>query len=117
MQMALNGNRDQRAQVLRDLNKSLHAFVLRNPGVQLDEVSAMAKMTNVAPDLLEGIASRREWAQRPEIALALVRNPKTAVGVAIRLLEFVSMNDLRQLAKDPHTRTPIQAAARKRTIK
>jgi hypothetical protein len=113
---ALHGNKDDRMRIIRDLNKMLHGYVLRNPGLGLDEVLAMAKNSTLAPDLLGNIADRREWAQRPDIAIALVRNPKTPVAAAIRLLEFVSAGDLRQLAKDTHTRPAVQQAARKKVI-
>jgi hypothetical protein len=116
IQLALKGSRDERQAILRDVNKTVHAHVLKNPSIQLDEVSQMAKMSTVSPDLLAAIAQRREWAGRPEIASALVRNPKTPIPTAIKLLENLSLNELRILAKDSHTRAPIQAAARKRLI-
>lgn len=113
---ALRGSRDERAAILREANPSLHSHVLRNPGLQLDELAAFAKLRTVTPEFLKQIADRREWAQRPEIALALVRNPKTPVNVAIKLLDYVGAAELRQLAKDTHTRTPIQHAARKKVL-
>ncbi len=113
---ALRGTRDDRAAILRENNPALHSQVLRNPGLQLDELAAFAKLRTVTPEFLKQIADRREWAQRPEIAIALVRNPKTPVNVAIRLLDYVGMPELRQLAKDQHTRTPIQHAARKKVV-
>lgn len=112
---ALYGNRDERWKIIRDANKMMHPHVLRNPGLGLDEVLAIAKMSTLAPDLLGSIAERREW-QRPDIAIALVRNPKTPTAAAIRLLEFVSAADLRQLAKDSHTRPAVQQAARKKVL-
>jgi len=114
--VALRGNRDERGALLRENNPALHAHVLKNPGVQLDEIAAFAKLRTVTPEFLKLIADRREWAQRPEIALALVRNPKTPVNVALRLLDYVGVAELRQLAKDQHTRTPIQQAARKKVV-
>lgn len=116
IQMALHGNKDERAAILRDLNKTLHPYVLRNPGLQLDEVLAIAKMTTVSPELLKAIVERLEWSQRPEIAIALVRNPKVPVPLALRLLDHVSPTDLRQLAKDTRTRLPIQQAARRKVL-
>lgn len=113
---ALRGNRDERMAIMRENVPALHGHVLRNPGLQLDEVAAIAKMRTVSSELLKQIADRREWAQRPEIALALVRNPKTPVGVAIKLLDHVAPGELRQLAKDTHTRTPIQHAARRKVV-
>jgi hypothetical protein len=113
---ALRGNRDERTTILREGNPTLQGYVLRNPSLQLDEVAAMAKMRTVTPELLKQIADKREWASRPEIAVALVRNPKTPVGIAIRLLDHVPPAELRQLAKDQHTRAPIQQAARKKVV-
>ena len=116
IQLALHGNRDDRARVLRDLNKMLHPYVLRNPNVGIDEVLAMAKMASVSPELLKQISERKEWAQRPDIAIALVRNPKLPTPMAIRLLDYVSPLELRQLAKDTRTRPAVQQAARKKVV-
>jgi hypothetical protein len=113
---ALHGNRDERSEILRDINKTLHPYVLKNPNLQLDEIQAIAKNTQVSPELLKGIFDRPEWSRRPEIALALIRNPKFPVPQALRLLDFVSPADLRQLAKDSRTREPIQRAARKKVV-
>lgn len=113
---ALRGNRDERMAIMRENVPALHGHVLRNPGIQLDEVAAIAKMRTVSSELLKQIADRREWAQRPEIAIALVRNPKTPVGIAIKMLDHVGASELRQLAKDTNTRTPIQHAARRKVI-
>lgn len=113
---ALRGNRDERAAILREGNPSLQLQVLRNPGLQPDEVAAIAKMRTVTPELLKQITDRREWAQRPEVAIGLVRNPKTPIPLAIRMLDHVSQQDLRQLAKDANTRTAIQQAARKKVL-
>jgi hypothetical protein len=112
--LALHGNKDERMKVLRDTNKLLHQYVLRNPGIDLEDVLTIAKMRTVAPDLLVNIAGRKEWGQRPDVAIALVRNPTTPAQTAMRLVEYVSPAELRQLAKDTHTRPQVQQAARKK---
>lgn len=116
IQIALHGNRDERAIVLRDPQRNIHPFVLKNPHLQIDEVLAIARMTAVSPDLLKQIAERREWIARADIALALVRNHATPIPTALKLLDHVAPGDLRQLAKDGKTRTAIASAARKRVI-
>ncbi len=116
IQQALHGNRDERAAIMRDINKQLHPFVLKNPQLGADEVLGFAKMATIGADLLAQIAARRDWAARPDVAIALVRNPKLPVAAAIKLLEHVTVADLRQLAKDTRTKLPIQQAARKRII-
>jgi len=113
---ALYGNKEERWRILRDVNKMLHPYVLRNNGIGVDEILAIAKLSTVAPDLLGTIADKREWGQRPEIAIALIRNPKTPTPAAIRLLDHVSPQELRLLAKDTHTKPAVQQAARKKVL-
>jgi len=115
IQLALHGDKTQRAALLREPNKMIHAYVVRNAQIQLDEVTAIARMTTVSVEVLTFIASRREW-DRPEVAIALVRNPRTPVPLAIRLLDRISPSDLRQLAKQATVREAIQRAARKKVI-
>jgi hypothetical protein len=42
-----------------------------------------------------------------------VRNPKSPVGASVKLLEYVTAAELRQLATEGNTRAPLQRAARK----
>jgi hypothetical protein len=115
MQLALRGGRDERMLLMRENNPQIHQFVLKNPSLGLDEVLAIAKLRTVTPDLLKMIAERREW-QRADVSLALIRNPKTPVGIAVKLLDHIAVSDVRALAKDTRTRQQIQAAARKKVI-
>jgi hypothetical protein len=116
IQLALRGDRDQRMEILRGKNRALHQYVLRNPGLTVEEIGVIARMATVAPEVLTQIADRRDWGQRPEIAMALVRNVATPIPVAIRLVDHVSVNDLRMLAKDARIREPVQRAARKKLL-
>lgn len=116
IQQALHGDKNQRAAILRENNRLLHSYVLRNPQIGVDEVAAVARMATVSADLLAFIASRREWYERPEVAVALVRNPKTPVPLAIRMLDHVGPGELRQLAKQTAVREAIARAARKKLL-
>jgi len=117
MQLALHGTRDERALIIRDPTaKQLHPYVLKNPQLQLAEVAAIAALRTVAPETLKLIAGRREWAQRPDIAAALVRNPKTPVPLAVKLVPYLSGGELRQLARQTSLRAPIQKAVRKKVL-
>lgn len=115
IQMALHGTRDQRNAILRDKNRQLHAFVLKNPQINVDDVLAIAKNPMMGPEMYKLIAERPDWLQRPQIAVALARNPKVPGEIAIRALAHVAPDTLRQLAKGgapPHVVT----AARKKVI-
>jgi hypothetical protein len=116
IQQALHGDKNQRAAILRENNRMLHSYVLRNPQIGIDEVAAIARMTTVSGDILTFIAGRREWAERPEVAIGLVRNPKTPVPLAIRMLDHVGQGELRQLAKQTGVRDAIARAARKKVL-
>jgi hypothetical protein len=113
---ALHGTRDQRGMVLRDADKSLHMHVLKHPRLEGDEILAIARMQTVSPDLLEAMANHREWSKRPDVALTLIRNPKLSILAAVKLVDKLSASDQRLIAKDPHVRSTVQAAARKRIL-
>lgn len=117
MQVARHGSKEERAAIMRDRTaQPLHRLVIRNPHLQLDEVCQIARMATTTADIFTYIGSQPEWAQRPEVALALVRNPKVPVPLAIKMLNHVGVADLRQLAKAPNVRDAIQRAARKKIM-
>jgi hypothetical protein len=110
---ALTCDRETRFALLRDHNKSLHLYVLRNPRIGLDEVQAAAKMASLSPDALKFIAEHREWGQNSTICTSLVRNPKTLMPLALRLLDRIPVSEVRAIAKGG-ARDQIVQAARKR---
>jgi len=117
IQLALHGNRDQRMAILRDSNRTLHPYVLKNPQVTAEDVLAFAKSATASGEMLKQIGERRDWLQKPQIAQALARNPKTPADVAIRALDYVGGEALRQLAKGQGALPHVVAAARKKVIK
>src|SRR3569623_155256 len=117
IQLALHGNRDQRNAILRDTNRTLHPYVLKNPQITIEDVLAIVKNALSSPDLLKQVAERREWFQRPQIAPALARNPKTPPEVAVRALDYVPIDAIRQMAKGGGVLPHVAQAARKKVIK
>lgn len=113
MQLALSGSRDERAAVLRDTNKTLHLFVLKNPRIGLDEVQGAAKLTQLSPDAIKFIADHKEWGSNPSVCMALVRNPKTPMPMALRMLEKLPMSEIRAIAKGGLRDAIVHAARRK----
>lgn len=113
MQLALTGTRDERMALFRDTNKSLHIFVLKNPRIGLDEIQGAAKSPMVSPDALKMIAEHREWGSNAIVAASLVRNPKTPMPLAMRLLDKVPMSELKAIAKGG-ARDQLVHAARKK---
>ncbi len=111
---ALSASRAGRIMLIKDRQKAVHPFVLKNPGITLDEVELIAKMPSVNPEALRMIAKNRDWTRSTTVCRNLVRNPKTPMPDALRLLEKLPLNDIRAMAKGGNVRTPIQQAARKK---
>lgn len=116
IQLALHGTRDQRNAILRDRNRTLHVYVLRNPGINIDDVAAIAKNPQMGQEMFKQIADRPDWMQRPQVATALARNPKVPADIAVRALAYVPVDTLRQLAKGTGAPPHVVQAARKRVV-
>ena len=110
MHRALSGDREQRFAMLRDPNKQLHAMVLKNPRTTLEEAHWAAKLTTLSPDALKIIAEHPEWGANASIATALVRNPKTPIPVALKLLPRLPSAELKALARSQGRPQIVQAA-------
>lgn len=110
MSAALSGDREIRIALLRDLNKTIHAYVLRNPRIGLDEVQWAAKMTTISAEALKVIFEHKEWGANPTVVAALVRNPVMPTSIAIRLLPKLSNGELRAIAKGGARDQVVQAA-------
>ena len=110
MHLAMSCDRELRFQFLRDPNKQLHPLVMRNPRIGLEEVQWAAKLTTLNPEALKLIADHPEWGQNPGVAAALVRNPRTPVPVALKLLPRLPVADLRALARSQGRPQVVQAA-------
>lgn len=116
MRLAQHGGRDERAAALRDRNRALHPHVLKNPRLSLEEVVALARNPQAAPELLKLVAERPEWMGRSTVAEALARNPKTPNDVGVKALAGCSAEAVRQMAKGVGAPPHISAAARKRVL-
>jgi hypothetical protein len=116
VQMALHGNREARQLLLRDRAGVVQSSLVRNPKITLDELSALARAPHLAPDCAETLAQHPTHGRSPQLALALVRNPRTPLPTAIDLIPRLSPGDLRVVAKGLGLRMQVAAAARKRMI-
>ena len=116
MSLALAGGREERAALMRDPNRTLQGYVLRNPRIGLDEVQAAAKLTSLLPEALVQIAEHPEWGRNPTICSAVARNPKTPTSLAVKLLDRIPEADVRQIAKGMGRAAIVQAARRKLSL-
>lgn len=114
MKAAMRGTREERAILVRDPNRLVAAAVLSSPKLTGQEVETIAKMANVAEEVLRVIGTNRNWTKSYGVVAGLVRNPKTPVAIALNLLQRVNDRDVKLLALDRNIPEPVRMAARKR---
>ena len=114
VQMALHGTREERMQLMKDRAGVVQASLVRNPKTTLDEVTALARASHLAPDAADAIAEHITYGTSPQVALALARNPRTPLKTAVEMVGKLNTSDLRMLAKGLGVRMQIAQAARKR---
>ncbi len=115
IKLALTCGREERIALLRGPHRQLQLHVLKNPRITVDEVQWAARLPTLAPDALKLISEQPEWSQNASVASALVKNPRTPLPLALRLLPRLAASEIRSIAKG-NGRPPIVQAARKMVI-
>jgi len=116
IRLALSGDADVRAHLMKERSSAIQLSLLKNPKVGLDEVVFLARSPLISADVVEAISRHNFYGKSQVIAAALVRNPKTPISMAIQLVNKLVVADLRQVAKGAGVRAQIAAAARKRML-
>src|SRR5262249_22295309 len=113
VKLALKGNKDARAILLRDANKIIPRLVLQNPRISEDEILMLSKDRNTDEEVLRMIAESRDWTNIYAVRAALVENARTRVGVALRLLVTLAEREIMRLAKSKNVPNVIATQARR----
>jgi len=112
--LLVKGTREMRSILIRDPNKMIAAAVLSSPKLTTAEVERFARMTSVSDDVLRTIAQNRSWMKQYGVIAGLTKNPKTPVGLSLRLVSRLNAKDLNTLAVDRNIPGALRNAARKR---
>ena len=113
IKLATLGNREARELLARDTNKLVAVAVIRSPRITDGEVLSMANNRAVVEDVLRVIYSNREWTKSYVLKLALVKNPKTPLAIAMRHLSNLREADVVSLARNKNVPSGIQMVAKK----
>jgi hypothetical protein len=114
--LAMKGSREERSILIRDPNKIVGVAVLSSPKLSDAEVEAIAKMTSISDELLRIISMTRAWIKNYPVVLALAKNPKTPVGIAMNLLPRLNERDLRLLSADRNVAEVVRTTARQKLV-
>jgi hypothetical protein len=93
--LAMKGNAEERAILIRDTARTVAQTVLKNPRLSEGEIATFAGMRNIHEDILRTLAGNREWTKSYGVVHALVRNPKTPPGLSVQFLARLGTRDLK----------------------
>jgi hypothetical protein len=113
LKLALMGNREARSLLIRDSNKLIARFVLRNPRLTDDEIVGVARNRNIDSDILRLIGEHKNWPRNYQVRLGLVTNPKTPLATALTLVKLLHERDMRLLAKSKNVSVTVAVQARR----
>lgn len=113
LKLALRGNREARAILMRDTSVMIQRFLLENPRLTEDEVVSIAKSRIMVSEVLAKIAKNREWMGNYQVRLALVCNPRTPLALSLSFVPMLQERDLRMLAKSHNVPSAVVSTARR----
>lgn len=111
--LALSAERTERAILAHDNLKQVHVFVLKNPRVTDDEALEYVRYAGFSAQALTYVADNARWMRSSQLRFSLVKNPQVPGDVARRVIETLSVNEVRFLAKAEHVKSDVRQAARK----
>jgi hypothetical protein len=113
LKLALRGNRDARAILIRETNRLIARFVLKNPRISDDEIAMIARNRNIDSEILRDIGVHKLWPRNYQVRHGLVTNPKTPLAIAIHFVSLLNERDLRFLAKSKNVSATVVSQARR----
>ena len=114
-----------RLRLSRGASRSLRSMLIKDPApiVALStidnntwtdsEIEQICRARNVTFEVLDAIASHREWTRKYPIVIALVSNPKTPAPSALRLLPQLPVRDLRLLSRDRNVSDAVRSQSQR----
>jgi hypothetical protein len=85
--------------------------LLRNPLLTEDFAVRIASRRPMRPETLRLLAESRRWRTRTAVMVALVRNPYAEPAVALKLMPFLPLHELSDLARDGMLHPLLRATA------
>ncbi len=113
IKMALTGDKEWRTLLIREANKQISTAVLRNPRITEGEALAVAQNRSSSEELIRVIMLNRDWVKIYDMKKALVHHPRTPLQQAMRMMNFLSERDIKELSGSRNVTQPIINNARR----
>lgn len=116
IKLAVFGNSIARGLLIRDPNKLIQGFVLKNPKLTSKEVEEFAKNPNLSEHVLRGIANSQTWMKGYAVKEAIVTNPKTPADLSLKWIRFLNESDLKRISKSKNVPHVVSVTAKKKIV-
>lgn len=111
LKLARGAGRQLRTFLMRDTNPQVALTALLGNPLSDQEVEQAASSRSVAEEVLEAISRKREWISRYNVAKLLVQNPRTPLPISLRLVNRMSVRDLRDIGRDKNVADAVRSTA------
>lgn len=91
--------------------------LLGNPRFREGDVALIADDADTPAEILDRIARHPVWGIRPEVRNALLRNPRTPVHAAMRMLRRMPQRDLRNIERDDKIPKIVRVGAERHLVR
>jgi len=113
IKMALSGDKEWRAILIKDTNKLVSGSVIKNPRITEAEIHTLVKSGVQNDEIIRLICANKEWIKNYKIRKALVENPRTPVQNALRYLATLGVKDVAGYAKSKNISSVISTQAKR----
>lgn len=111
MKLARGAPRSLRAILVKDKSSMVALAVLQGNAMTESEIELIASNRSVSEEVLAMIGKNRQWSRKYNIIHALIKNPRTSVGMAVRMTSRLSTRDLRNLSRDRNVSEAVRNTA------
>ena len=111
LRLALVGNMAARALLVRDHNRQVAMAAVNSPQMTVGEAADIARSKEVSEEILRFIGNKKEWIKNGEVKHNLCFNSKTPVGISMRFISHLRMEELRALGKNRNVPAQLKSMA------
>jgi hypothetical protein len=111
LRMAMVGSKAARALLVRDHNKQVAFAAISSPQTTTAEAADIAKSKEVSEEVLRYIGNKKDWIKAAEVKHNLVFNPKCPVGVSLKFIGHMRLDELRSLTRSRNVSAQIRSLA------
>jgi hypothetical protein len=114
MRTAMLGDRYDRSILIRDSNKLVSMATIKSPKIRDDEAVSYAANRALTYEVVNYIASRRDWVKLYAVKFNLVMNPKTPMSRSMSLLGHLNQTDVQKVARSKNIPSALATAAKRK---